>query len=279
MDSVITVSPSPIAFPDTPTGTSAADIPVTIHNAGTTAIGIVAITSSDTEFPLTDLPASFPASLGGGGDLGVTAGFTPSGPGMFSALFTVETDETSCATFTVPLTGVGQLPGISVTPFGWDAGLIALGDSEAQQFTVRNTGATTYNVTSVSIDDTTHFTLDASTFPTTLAPDATATFDITAAPLTTGVHTAMVTINTTIPGTPTVTLMVSAEGICIGVGCEPDAGPMVDAGPDATPDEVDGGADACDCRAGGGATLPELSGLALLALVGLFPLLRRRRRR
>jgi uncharacterized protein (TIGR03382 family) len=273
-DSIITVTPNPIDFANTLVGDGAPDVGVTIHNEGASPIDILAITTtSPSVFPVTDLPG-FPATLGGS-DLGFTAGFVPAAPVPYDGVLTIATDEPSCAEFTIALSGLGESYGVTVAPAGWEAGSIEPDDSAAQEFTIENTGTLPVDVGPISIGDSTEFTLEVDFSTTTLAAGETATFTVTAHPTSLGHKQTLVTITTTSPDAPSLSVPVSADGICSG--CQPDAGP---GGPDADPEGPDSGGNPGDgdggtdppksplgCNAGGGASWPLALLLALFALI------------
>lgn len=78
-----------------------------------------------------------------------------------------------------------------LTQFGKCA---TVGDTASSVFTIRNTGNMALTITSVGLDTNTHFTIDASAVPPSIAPGGSAPFTVTYDPSAAGSHTDTVRI-------------------------------------------------------------------------------------
>ncbi|HXM17886.1 MAG TPA: choice-of-anchor D domain-containing protein [Candidatus Tumulicola sp.] len=119
----------------------------TIHNAGGGNLNINNLHSSDPRFTFS--PGG-PFNLAGGGNQVVTITFKPTAEAPFSGNLIFSTNDLAHPTVTVPLSGVGGLPHISVSPLNLDLGSVAVCLSGSLPVNIKNTGAVPLTVSSVT---------------------------------------------------------------------------------------------------------------------------------
>lgn len=186
---------------------------VTASSTGTMPITFASATASDAAFTV-PAPPSGPISTA---VIGVM--FKPTAAQDYTATLSVSaTDGTACTpTTTIPLTGHASTTTLGVAPMTPDFGDVRTDRTSypSQAFTVTNMGATDIAVSDVVLDDTSNFALDKGDFAsaTTLAPNATATFTITAKPQTVGTHDATVTVMSDAAGDTAHPIAISANGV------------------------------------------------------------------
>jgi hypothetical protein len=206
------LAPDALDFGMVYTGVSTS-MSVTATSTGTMPITFASATASDAAFTV-PMPPSGPITTASIGVL-----FKPTAAQDYAATLTVTaTDGTACTpTTTIPLTGHASSTTLGVAPTAPDFGDVRTDRTTypSQAFTVSNMGATDIAVSDVVLDDTTNFALDKGDFAsaTTLAPNTTATFTITARPQTVGTHAATVTVMSDAAGDTTHPIAISANGV------------------------------------------------------------------
>jgi photosystem II stability/assembly factor-like uncharacterized protein len=188
---------------------------VTASSTGTMPITFASATASDAAFTV-PTPPSGPITTNT--SIGVL--FKPTAAQDYAATLSVSaTDGTACTpTTTIPLTGHASTSSLGVAPTTPDFGDVRTDRTAAyptQAFTVTNMGATDIAVSDIVLDDTTNFGLDKGDFAsaTTLAPNATASFTITARPQTVGTHAATVTVMSNTAGDNAHPIAISENGV------------------------------------------------------------------
>jgi photosystem II stability/assembly factor-like uncharacterized protein len=187
---------------------------VTASSTGTMPITFASATASDAAFTVPPPPAG---PITTSTPIGVV--FKPTAAQDYTATLSVSaTDGTACTpTTTIPLTGHASTTSLGVAPMTPDFGDVRTDRTAypSQAFTVTNMGATDISVSDVVLDDTSNFALDKGEFAsaTTLAPNATATFTVTAMPQTVGTHDATVTVMSNTAGDTAHAIAISANGV------------------------------------------------------------------
>lgn len=139
-------SPTSLNFGSVTTG-SARQLGVQIVNTGTAPETINSVTVPGA--PFTVDPSSQPAAgttLAPGAATTISVTFTPTAAGTFNDTLTVAG---SAGTVSVPITGTAVVgsPHLSITPTTVDYGMVAVGQSVTQNFTISNTGSAPLTIT------------------------------------------------------------------------------------------------------------------------------------
>lgn len=161
-------------FPATPVGQAATKI-VTLTNTGT--LGATSVELSVGGHASFTLASTCPAALAMGQSCTGTLTFTPQDASNVSA--TLSASATDAAVALQGVQGTGQLPALSLTPATYDFGVVPIGDSVQQSFTLTNSGnlSATLAFSPVAAPVTRSGTCAA-----TLAPGASCTVVLTYAP-------------------------------------------------------------------------------------------------
>jgi hypothetical protein len=215
----VTLAPANVAFGNQHIATSSATNDVTVTNSGTAALNITSITLTGTDptqftlgAPTTGTACPLGASaLAAGANCKVGVKFAPTTTGAKSANVSVADDATGSPQ-TVPLTGTGTAPAVTLAPANIAFGNQAIATSSATtDVTVTNSGTAALNITSITLTgtDPTQFTLGAPTTGTAcplgasaLAAGANCKVGVKFAPTTTGAKSASVSVADDATGSP-----------------------------------------------------------------------------
>lgn len=216
----VAVTPSPIAFAETRVGETAADVTVTIRNAGTAPLTVVSVSSTLSVFPIVTPPATLPVTLGPGASTTLVMDFVPTAYMDYAGSLTITSDDPS-GDLQVPVTGPGRVAEFAIAPMGIAFGEVRVdGAGASQAVTLENIGSAGFVVGAVTLSDTTNFSLTPMALPTTLAPPPTGggsggalPIVITAHPVSVGTKNAIVTVMTDVPAAPMATFTVTADGV------------------------------------------------------------------
>ncbi|HET6930587.1 MAG TPA: choice-of-anchor D domain-containing protein [Candidatus Acidoferrum sp.] len=180
---------------------------VVFSNTGTAAIQISTISVSGTGFSANGITA--PLILNPAATATLNVVFAPTAGGSASGSVTVTTDQLH-SPMTISLTGIGAVPGLSITPTSFVFGSLVDGQTKSQTFTLTNTGSASLTISQVSVSGT-GYSLSGLTTPSTIAAGATATFGVLFAPTTVGSFSGTITIASNAPGSP-LTVALSGSG-------------------------------------------------------------------
>ncbi len=221
--SVVSLSPTTLAFGDQLVGTTSASRTVTLVNAGTTALTIngASITGTNpTDFTVAN---NCGTTLNAGRSCTLSVRFTPTATGARSATLNVSTSDPS--TPTVALTGNGTMPTYTLTDANnavlingsvLNLGKAAVGTTVAnaptQTVTLTN-GPVQLGIRGISIggNNASSFQLVSNSCPAVVAPNGTCAFTIAFTPTRTGTRTATVTLRAQSPAAST-TLNLTGSG-------------------------------------------------------------------
>jgi hypothetical protein len=192
-----TLSPTSVNFGNQAVNTTSAAQTVTLTNSGTAALNISSVAISGTNASDFAQTNNCPASLAVNATCTFNIKFTPGAIGGRTAALTL-TDNATDSPQSVSLIGAGVSPGpvvnfnpTSLTFAGQNVG----STSAAQTVTLTNTGTTTLNISSITLTGT-----NASDFaqtnncPTSLAANASCTFNVTFTPSANGTRSAALTL-------------------------------------------------------------------------------------
>jgi len=194
------------------TAGSSKTLTVTATNSGTASVTISGASISTKYFSLT--APHLPVSIAAGQSATMSLQFAPNAGGTFNATLTV-TSDASNATAAVSLTGTGTTDGqLVLNPTSENFGSVTTGTQQSQTVTLTNTGATSVDISQVSVSGT-GFQLSGITTPLTLNASQAKTFTVTFAPQTTGSASGTVTISSNASNS-TLTMALSGTGVSPG---------------------------------------------------------------
>ncbi len=208
------VSPAAVDLGTVPVG-STASATVTVTNSGDADLTVSALTlAGSADFTLGAGAPGLPLVLAGGTSASVPVEFTASAAGPASATLTVASDDPVNPSVTVSLTASGAaLQNASVSPLTVDFGTVDVGVTSAPAtVTLTNTGDLDLTVSAVTITGTGEFALGAVSVPMVLAGGASASFDVTYAPIDAGADSATLDISSDDPDQPTVSVSLAGNG-------------------------------------------------------------------
>lgn len=194
------VSPTSVAFANTQIG-STRIVPVFVNNTGVGPIVVNTPTlTGDTAFTIgTNTCATLPP----GASCQINLQFTPTTTNLVITTLTIPTNV--AGSFTVPVSGTGQVPSASVSATSVAFGNTQIGSTRIVPLFVTNTGVGSIVVNSPSITGNTAFTIGTNTC-TTLPAGASCQINLQFAPTTASLVTASLSISTDVAGGFTVPL-------------------------------------------------------------------------
>ena len=203
----LSFSTTGIAFGNQPVFSSSS-LPFTLTNTGTGSVSISQVTITGSGFGVSGFSGA--ATLAAGQSLSLTASFAPTATGSVSGSVSVVSTATNSPA-TIPVSGTGVKPLISVIPSSVAFGNVAVGLTNTQTITVQNPGSGTLNVTQASLSPT-GFSLSGLTLPLSVAPGGSASFNVGFAPTSAGSLSGSLTLtnNATNPG---LSIPLSGSGV------------------------------------------------------------------
>ncbi len=222
----ISFSPTSVNFGSQNLDTSSTPIPVTITNSGSGNLTIsnILITGANAgEFTIT---GNTTATLAAGASTTLSITFKPNSAGNRNGLLSV-VDSAPGSPHSVPLSGVGTVSGAGITlspPTLTFASQQPGTTSASQQVTVTNTGASALTISGISITG-----LNSSEFSFTpafssnvvLSSGASATYNVTFTPSSTGTRSAALTFVDNVAGSPHVVGLTGTGAGAAGISVAP----------------------------------------------------------
>jgi hypothetical protein len=213
---VVTFNPTSVTFAPQPALTTSAPTPVTLTNTGTGAMVITSIATSAPFAETNNCPIT-PAALAASTSCTINITFTPTAYGSAVGQITV-TDDAAGSPQSVPLTGIGQAPVVSLSPGSLAFGSVAVGSSgTSQSVTLSNSGTLALNITNIVASA--GFS-EANNCPASLSIGASCTITVTFSPLSVGMISGTVTISDSALNSPQA-LTLSGTGTGVGVSLAP----------------------------------------------------------
>lgn len=195
----------------------------TIENtASLGTLQISSVTINNPRFTVVVPPAS---SVPAGGSTTMTIRFTPTGPGDQNAVVTINNNDPDENPYTFAIKATGVQPQMQVLGNGVaipnnktiasqnDATFIGVATSNApisSTFTIRNTGNSNLNISSITLAAGTSFSI--ANAPTVVPPNSEATFNVVFSPTEKGAQDT-VRISTNFPNIPVYRFLVAAGGV------------------------------------------------------------------
>ena len=214
----ISVSPAAKDFGNVVVGESSAPQTFAVSNTGTAALSVGTVTISG-DFAITGDTCSG-ASVQPSNTCTVSAAFVPTAAGTASGTLSIPSDDPDTPVFDVALSGTGTTttvlePNISVTPTTLAFGNVVVGTTSAPQtVTISNTGTADLTVTNVVLTGDTDFDVASTTCVVpVLAPGASCSADVVFTPSSVGGKTALVTITSDDPDTPSLEVTLTGTGV------------------------------------------------------------------
>jgi hypothetical protein len=202
----VTLSPTSLAFGSQAVGTTGAAQASTLTNSGTGPLTITSITvagTNATDFVRTTTCPLSPSTLAAGANCSISATFSPTATGARAASIQIS-DNASGSPHSLPLSGTGTAPAVTLTPASLVFGSQLVGTTSASQpSTLRNSGTAPLTIASIAVGGA-----NAGDFgqtndcPASLAANATCTITVTFSPSATGPRAASVQIADNAAGSP-----------------------------------------------------------------------------
>ena len=209
----ITVTPSPVEFPNTPDGTTS-QIMVTIRNTSST--GTYELSEPELISPSFIVDLTVPQQLPPHTETQFAVYFRPIDQGYFEATLYIRAYGAGTIA-TIPLSGFGTpAPGINVSP--WSAAFgnqtVGVPSLNPVTITVTNSGSASLSLASLSVNGGNASDFPVQGFPIAPIPAYTqTTFIVGFTPSTEGPRSATLDFSTNVSGTPTVSIPLSGTGV------------------------------------------------------------------
>jgi hypothetical protein len=203
----LTSSPASLNFGNVNVGSGSSQS-ITLTNNASTSVTISKVATSGTEFTVGTMAVPF--TLGAGKQVSLTLRFNATSMGSATGSVTI-TSNASDPTLTVPLSGTGMQPQISVVPTTVSFAGVALGVSNTQTLTVRDSGNANLIISQATTAGT-GFSLSGPTLPAAIAPGQSAAFTVRFSPATSGSATGTIQIVSNAPNS-VLTVPLSGTGL------------------------------------------------------------------
>jgi len=200
-------SPTSVSFGSVSTGSNTTQH-ITLTNTGTVAVQITNIAATGTGFAVNGITTPIIVNAAASAILNVV--FAPTTAGSASGSVTV-TSNASNSPLTVPVTGTGVQPGLSITPASFAFGSVVDGQTKSQNFTLTNTGSSSLTISQLTVSGA-GYSISGLATPSTIAAGGSATFSATFAPTTAGSLPGSVTIASNAAGSPSI-VALSGTGV------------------------------------------------------------------
>ena len=196
-------SPTSLTFGNQNTGTTSAAQNITLSNTGTANLTLTSIAITGTNAGDFVQNNTCGTTIATGGRCTISVSFKPTGSGTRSAAVTI-TDNALNSPQSVPLTGAGLAPVVSLTPTSLTFASQSAGTSSAAQtITLANTGTGTLTLTTIAITGTnTGDFAQTNNCGTSVAVGAHCSINVTFKPTTAGTRSASVSLTDNAPGSP-----------------------------------------------------------------------------
>jgi hypothetical protein len=181
---------------------------LTVTNNASSTVTISKVAPTGNGFTASGVTVPF--SLGAGKQVSLKVTFAPTSMGTASGSVTV-TSNASNPTLTVPLSGVGMQPQISAVPASIGFGSVALGVSNTQTLTIKDSGNANLTVSQGTIVGS-GFAITGPILPATLTPGQSIAFSVRFSPTAASTATGTVSIASNAPVSPLV-VPLSGTGV------------------------------------------------------------------
>jgi hypothetical protein len=203
--------PASLSFGTVATGSSA-NQQIQLTNTGNAAVNISSVTASGTGFSATGL--TLPATVSPSQSVSLTASFAPSAAGSAAGSLSILSDAAN-SPLSIPLSGTGAQPGLSISPPTFNFGSVVDGQTKSQTFTITNIGTVALTIAQLSVSGASYSASGLVT-PATVTPGGTTTFSVLFAPTTAGSLAGSISISSNAPNSPS-TVSLSGTGVAASV--------------------------------------------------------------
>ncbi len=205
---VVSLSNSSLAFGEQRVGTTSG-LFLTVSNTGGSTL---LVSEVFTNGPFSVSPSA-PFTLAPSGIQSLVVKFTPTSEGASAGNLTLNTNDPARPTVTVSLTGTGVKPALALSATSLAFGEQRVGTaSTALTVTVSNTGSGPIHVANLSVSGPFSLFM-APVLPFALVPNASQTLQVTFSPTIEGAATGTLTLATTDPDWPSVTVALMGTGV------------------------------------------------------------------
>lgn len=203
----LSASPTSLTFGNLAVGSTASQS-VTLSNTGNTNLSVSQISVSGSSFSASGL--SMPITLAAGQTTRFSVTFAPTTAGSLSATATV-TSNAANSPASIALTGTGVQPAISVVPSSVAFGSLAVGVTNTQTLTVKNSGTANLTISQANLSGS-GLSFTGLSLPLTLAPNASTTATLSFTPISAGAVSGSLSIVSNAPTSP-LAIPISGTGI------------------------------------------------------------------
>ncbi len=150
----IAVSPASLAFGTVGVGLSAT-MSAQVQNTGSASCSVTSLNVTGSGFSLGSAAPSLPATIAVGGSISVPVNFSPASAGAASGSLTIGSNDPATPSFSVPLSGLGQVsnPGtctLTLSAATLDFGSVAIGTPATRSVSLGNSGGADCSVISLN---------------------------------------------------------------------------------------------------------------------------------
>jgi len=200
---IVSLSPTSLNFGNQTVGITSSPQNVTLQNTGNINLNITSIQITGTnsgDFAQTN---NCPASLAPNNSCNISVTFTPTAAGTRNAAVSIA-DNAPGSPQAIPLTGVGVLPAVTLSPTTLNFGNQTAGTTSSPEVTtLTNTGQGTLTITSIGITgaNANEFA-QTNNCPSSLSPNNSCNISVTFTPAVLGNASASITVTDSAPGSP-----------------------------------------------------------------------------
>lgn len=194
----LTPSANSLSFGNTLVGSTSSAQTATLTNTGNASVTISQVTAAGTGFTATAVAT--PLTLTTGQSVSVSASFAPTATGAATGSLTVVSNATNSPT-TIALSGTGTQPQISMVPASVAFGTVAVGVTNTQAMTIKNTGTASLSVTQATLSGQ-GFAVSGLTLPLTVAAGGSASFTLGFTPTSATNFSSSLSLVSNAPGSP-----------------------------------------------------------------------------
>jgi hypothetical protein len=220
----ISVSPaSPVSFGNVNVNSSSSPQTFTVSNVGYSNLAIGTLSSSNTEFAISNDNCSG-QSIAPSGSCTLQVTFSPTTYGSRTSTLSVSSNDPDTPNFNIILNGTGQASNIGVIPASpVDFGSVNVGQSSsAQTFTVSNTGNSNLVIGTISSSNNAEFAISNDNCSgQSIAPSGSCTLQVTFSPTTYGSRTSTLSVSSNDPDTPNFNIILNGTGQASNIGVIP----------------------------------------------------------
>jgi Abnormal spindle-like microcephaly-assoc'd, ASPM-SPD-2-Hydin len=204
----LTLSTGALAFGNVGVNSTAAQT-LTLTSSGTAAVTINSATLSGTGFKMSG--ATFPVTLNPGQTVSLQVSFAPTTAGSANGTITISSTSASGSTSTVALTGTGVSSQLTASASSLAFGNLLVNSTLSKTLTLTSSGTAVVTVNSATLSGA-GFTISGATFPVTLNPGASVSFQVNFNPTVAGSASGSITISSNSGTGATTTVSLSGVG-------------------------------------------------------------------